>query len=152
MATSPGLVRALTVERAVAALLPGVPSTDPASIATPVSALPALNLALPSTFQHGAGRIDDHGRLRDASLFSALGWDSTTRLTFTAGDRQALVRPDSDGVHSLDVRGRLRLPEAVRRLLSLEHGETVLLSATADGALVVSPGALLDELVLRASA
>lgn len=152
MATRPGLVRALTVERAVAALLPGVSSTDPASPATPVPALPALNLALPSTFQHGAGRIDDHGRLRDASLFSALGWDSTTRLTFVSGDGQAVVRVASDGVERLDSRGRLRLPLSVRRGLSAEDGQTVLLSATSDGVLVISPGSLLDRLVARVSA
>jgi hypothetical protein len=58
------------------------------------------------------------------------------------------VRATPDGPVVLDAKGRLRVPDALRKFRGWAAGEALLLSASpADGVLVLSSTSLLDSLV-----
>jgi hypothetical protein len=93
--------------------------------------------------------IDDHGRLREASLFGHLGWTADTRLSIQERNIALVVRADEDGTHHLDPKGRLRVPDARRKFRGWSAGSTVLLSVPTDEpVLVLTPTSVLDTLVV----
>ncbi len=144
-----GLVRALTTERLIAAL-PGTgrPSAAPARpvMLTSLPALPPAALPVSSEGTYGFTRLDDHGRCRDAITFAALGWDASTRLTIaevTAG--VVRVTADPTGPASLDARGRLCLPRALRDRMGLAAATPLVLHANpSTGVLDLLPPTSLD--------
>ena len=85
--------------------------------------------------------------MRDAQLFSALGWEPGSELAVELSGERALVRSQA-GAGRLDPRGRLTLGETVRNALALGAGDGVLLSAdTEAGLLVVTPARCCDAVV-----
>jgi bifunctional DNA-binding transcriptional regulator/antitoxin component of YhaV-PrlF toxin-antitoxin module len=148
--TSPGLVRAKTTERLIAALIPATTATVPAA-ATAASrvALPALPSPDTARYDHRVALVDDHGRVREASLFALLGWKPGDCVSVTERGRQLLVRADADGDLALDPRGRLRIPDALRKFRSWGAGDALILSAClSEQLLVLSPSSTLDTLVV----
>jgi len=90
--------------------------------------------------------VDVSGRVRDAVLFEVLGWKPGEQLAVSLDGEQAVIQ--RGGNARLDARGRLTLPETVRRVLLLEPGDGVLLSADTDeGRLIVTPACRCDEVV-----
>ena len=146
MASNHGLALVRQKERLVAALRP-LPSG--ALLAPQPSALGALRpLRHPrrTSWTHGFARLDVSGRVRDAVLFDALGWRAGDALTIGLDGDHAVVR--QGGTARLDARGRLTLPETVRRVLALDAGDGALLSADTDeGVLLVTPAHRCDEVV-----
>jgi len=147
--TTSGLIRAKQTERLVAALVPPVhPSANTVTTGGGLITLPAFAPA-PTQHQHRVVLIDNHGRLREASLFGHLGWSADTRLTIQERDSALVVRADERGTHRLDPKGRLRVPDALRKFRGWSAGSTVLLSVPTDEpVLVLTPTSVLDTLVV----
>ncbi|RBY87687.1 hypothetical protein [Blastococcus sp. TF02A-30] len=151
MPTPSGLIRAKQTERLVAALIP--PTTAP-TVAVPDAAatvlpLPALAPVQPARFLHRTALLDDHGRVREATLFALLGWKPEQAVEVIEHGAGLLVRATPDGSVVLDSKGRVRVPDALRKFRGWAAGEVLLLSASsAAGVLVLSSTALLDSLVV----
>ncbi|MBX7267750.1 AbrB/MazE/SpoVT family DNA-binding domain-containing protein [Micromonospora sp. Llam7] len=97
--------------------------------------------------------VDKSGRIADRSIVRTLGWAPGTRLDIRAQAGLIAARPTADGVQSIDDRGHLHLPLAVRRWCHLTAGDRVLLAADpASGVLVAHPLAALDQLLADAHA
>ncbi len=113
-----------------------------------VIALPSI-APPPPRHEHRVVLIDDHGRLREASLFARLGWVAGTSLIFTERGSSLLVTAAVSGPHRLDPKGRLRVPEGLRKFRSWTESSAVLLSLPDDRTgLLLSPTSLLDALVV----
>ena len=144
-----GLVRTLTTERLIAAL-PGTgrPSAAPARpvMLTRLPALPVAALAAAPEGSYGFTRLDDHGRCRDAVTFATLAWSLGTRLTITElPNRVVRVASDPDGSSTLDARGRLCLPRALRERMGLTAATGLVLHANpTTGVLDLLPPVALD--------
>ena len=146
-----GLIRAKQTERLVAALIP--PTTAPTVAVTDAAAtvlpLPALAPVQPARFVHRTALLDDHGRVREATLFTLLGWKPQQAVEVVEHGPRLFVRAAPDGPVVLDPKGRVRVPDALRKFRGWATGEVLLLSASpADGVLVLSSTALLDSLVV----
>ena len=131
----------------VASLTPVVARTG-----TPGPSLVARLRPVPSVRRaihtHGIVRIDDCGRLRDASAFATAGFvaGSPVKVTVTSG--RAIVELDTSSDVVIDARGRLTLSETHRKLLGLASGDLVVVSAPASGSsLVIQPTDVLDQVV-----
>jgi hypothetical protein len=147
--TTTGLIRAKTTERLIAALVP--PAQQPGTSAITDGGLVVLPALAPEPTQHShrVALIDDHGRLREASLFAALGWAAYTAVTIQESDDALVVRADPSGSHRLDPKGRLRVPDALRKFRGWSAGSAVLLSVPNDEpVLVLTPTSVLDSLVV----
>jgi ribosomal protein S18 acetylase RimI-like enzyme len=149
--TPTGLIRAKQTERLVAALIP--PTTAPtvavSDAAATVLPLPALAPVQPARFVHRTALLDDDGRVREATLFALLDWKPQQTVEVGEHGASLLVRATSGGPLALDPRGRLRVPDALRKFRGWAAGEVLLLSASpADGVLVLSPASALDSLVV----
>jgi hypothetical protein len=149
--TPSGLIRAKQTERLVAALIP--PTTAPTvgvpDAAATVLPLPALAPVQPARFLHRTALLDDHGRVREATLFALLGWKPQQAVEVVEHGVGLLVRASPDGPVVLDPKGRLRVPDALRKFRGSAAGEVLLLSASPDdGVLVLSSTSLLDSLVV----
>ena len=115
--TPTGLIRAKQTERLVAALIP--PTTAP-TVAVPDAAatvlpLPALAPVQPARFVHRTALLDDHGRVREATLFALLGWKPQQTVELVEHGAGLLVRATPDGPVVLDPKGRVRIPDALRK-------------------------------------
>lgn len=147
--TTTRLIRAKQAERLIAAL--GPPAQQPGTSAIANGGLVVLPALAPEQTQHShrVALIDDHGRLREASLFAALGWVADTTVTIQESDNAPVVRADPKGSHRLDPKGRLRVPDALRKFRGWTAGSTVLLSVPTDEpVLVLTPTSVLDSLVV----
>jgi hypothetical protein len=114
--TPSGLIRAKQTERLVAALIP--PTTAP-TVAVPNAAatvlpLPALAPVQPARFVHRTALLDDHGRVREATLLALLGWKPQQAVEVVEHGPRLLVRATPDGPVVLDPKGRVRVPDAVK--------------------------------------
>ena len=99
--------------------LPGVPPAAPAPAEAPVAAVTT---------------VDGCWRVRDASVFAALGWTTGTRVAFTtdAVGLRARTANDADTdteCATLDVRTRLLIPRGHRRGWGLRVGQPLFLLA-----------------------
>jgi hypothetical protein len=139
---------AVQKERLVAALRPTLVALPSLPSATLLSQLQPLRLPETTNWTHGFARIDCSGRVRDAFLFGHLGWQPGERLVVAFDGQKLVVRRDRFGEGTLDARGRLSLGESARRVLHLEDGDGVLLSADLkENYLVVSPARRCDEVL-----
>ena len=139
---------AMQKERLVAALRPAYVATPASPSPTLLSQLRPLSLPRATKWTHGISRLDGSGRVKNASLFSELGWSPGDRLLLTIDGARLLIRRDTSGKTILDPRGRVTLGEAARRVLHLEDGDGVLLSADlAECFLVIHPAQRCDEVL-----
>jgi hypothetical protein len=131
---NPGLVRALTSERLVAAYRPArnLRAAAAQAVAAPRWSNVAPLAPTVAKLVHGIAPLDCSGRVYDAAVFTALGWTSGTALTSRWTDRGLLLTAATQGAlveHPaatfLDQRGRLKLPLTSRRRLELEPGDPV---------------------------
>jgi bifunctional DNA-binding transcriptional regulator/antitoxin component of YhaV-PrlF toxin-antitoxin module len=135
-------------ERLVAALRPAYVGTPASPSPTLLSQLRPLSLPRATKWTHGFSRLDGSGRVRDAFLFRELGWSPGDRLLLTIDGARLIIRRDTSGNTILDPRGRVTLGEAARRVLHVEDGDGVLLSADlAEGFLVIHPAQRCDEVL-----
>ena len=148
MPTSTGLIRAVQTERLIAALIPPTAARQP-SVAT-VNAgmrLPRLQIHPTARHTHRVVLIDDHGRVRESSVFAALGFDPGTPVSFTLSETHLIVHRDDRAEARVDPRGRLKLPDAARKSLGITAGDGLLLSMPMDAAsLTIAHSSLLDTL------
>jgi bifunctional DNA-binding transcriptional regulator/antitoxin component of YhaV-PrlF toxin-antitoxin module len=139
---------AVQKERLVAAFRPATVLAPSSVSPTLLSQLRPLSLSPTTKWTHGFSRLDGSGRVRDAFLFRELGWSSGDRLLSTIDCSRLIIRRDTSGNTNLDPRGRVTLGEAARRVLHLEDGDGVLLSADlAEGFLVIHPAQRCDEVL-----
>ena len=152
MATTPGLVQARQRERLVAALTPRTTAAPALASADKAAALalPVLLSRAPARLDHRIVLLDECGRVREATLFRSLGWEPGSRVAVEDRGDRLVLRADATGPLALDRRGRLAVPDALRKLRGWSAGEPVLLSASpADGLLFLSPTRSLDPVVLH---
>ena len=140
--------QAMQKERLIAALRPAtLAATSPVS-PTLLGQLRPLSLPRAAKWTHGLVRLDRSGRVRDAALFRELDWSPGDRLALTIDGNRLIARRDASGNTTLDPRGRVTLGETVRRVLHLEDGDGVLLSADLhEGFLVINPAQRCDEVL-----
>jgi hypothetical protein len=109
----------------------------------------ALAPVQPARFVHRTALLDDHGRVREATLFALLDWKPQQAAEVIEHGAGLLVRAVPDGLVVLDPKGRVQVPDALRRFRGWAAGEGLLVSASpADGVLVLSSAYLLDSLVV----
>ncbi len=142
-----GLAAVRQKERLVATLRPVPNGTVVAASPTVLSEMRPLTLTPRSDWEHGFARLDECGRVRDAIVMASLGWSSGDEVSFELGDERVVIKR-GEGLHRIDARGRLALPETIRKALGLGAGDGVLLSASSnDDLLVVVPARLCDLVV-----
>jgi len=140
--------QAMQKERLVAALRPVTASAVSSVSPTLLSQLRPIRLSQASKWTHGLVRLDGSGRVRDAVLFRELGWLPGDQLALSIEGARLIIRRDETGNTTLDPRGRLTLGESARRVLHLEDGASVLLSADLDeGFLVIHSAQRCDEVL-----
>lgn len=94
----------------------------------------------------GMCALDDKGRISDARVMAALGWEFGQRVTFTAAHGVIVVDADDAGGQAVCGRGCLRLPVGLRRAVGIGLKERVLLAALLEPRrLVVHPMVQLDR-------
>jgi len=139
---------AIQKERIVAAFRPATVLAPSPISATLLSELRPLRLSQATKWTHGLVRLDGSGRVRDAVLFRELAWSPGVRLALSIDGARLIIRPDDKGNTALDPRGRLTLGESARRVLHLEDGDSVLLSANlVEGFLVIHSAQRCDEVL-----
>lgn len=147
--TSPGLVRALQTERLIAALIPPSSLSSAAPSDAPVVSMPLPRVPPPSADPakvHRVACLDDHGRIRDAFAFAALGWAPGDAVRVAEHGDGLVARAGAAGV-ALDDRGRLPLPAPLRRFRGWQSRQPLLLTADATtDALFIFSTNILDDL------
>jgi len=139
---------AIQKERLIAALRPVTVAATSSVSPTLLGQLRPLSLSQATKWTHGLVRLDGSGRVRDAALFRELDWSPGDRLALTIDGNRLIVRRDGSGNTTLDPRGRVTLGETARRVLHLEDGDGVLLSADLnEGFLVINPAQRCDEVL-----
>jgi hypothetical protein len=94
--------------------------------------------------------LDDHGRVREASLWASLGWSAGTRVTILEIGAALVIEAGADGAVVLDPKGRLRIPHALRTFRSWDSGTAVLVSVPySEPRLIVQSTSILDTLVVH---
>ena len=132
----------------VASLRPSL-AAKPMTGPSPVARLRLLPTVRQATYLHGIVRLDDCGRIRDAAVFSAVGFEPGTPISATVEAGRLLISHDEASSVTLDGRGRVALSETHRRLLGLTTGSPVVISgASADRTVVVQPTDVLDRVVV----
>jgi len=135
-------------ERLVAALRPVTTGALSSVSPTLLSQLRPISLSQAAKWTHSLVRLDDSGRVRDAVLFRELGWLPGDQLELSIEGARLTIRRDKTGNTTLDTRGRLTLGESARRVLHLEVGASVLLSADlCEGFLVIHSAQRCDEVL-----
>jgi len=139
---------AIQKERLVAAFRPATVLAPSSVSPTLLSELRPISLSRATKWTHGFVRLDGSGRVRDAVLFRELAWSPGVRLALSIDGARLIIRQDEKGNTTLDPRGRLTLGESARRVLHLEDGDNVLLSADlAEGFLVIHSAQRCDEVL-----
>ncbi|MTD59096.1 AbrB/MazE/SpoVT family DNA-binding domain-containing protein [Amycolatopsis pithecellobii] len=75
----------------------------------------------------GMARVDRTGRVREWSVFDALGWRPGRRLRLEILDEVIVFVADPIGHHRVDERGAVTLPAAARQMCGIERGPALLL-------------------------
>ena len=139
---------AMQKERLIAAFRPATVLAPLSVSPTLLSELRPLSLSRATKWTHGLVRLDGSGRVRDAVLFRELGWLPGDQLSLSLDGARLIIRRDKTGNTALDPRGRLTLGESARRVLHLEDGGSVLLSADlVEGLLVIHSAQRCDEVL-----
>jgi hypothetical protein len=73
--------------------------------------------------------MDDHGRLSDKQISTALAWKANQRLTMTTSQDSVTVRTDPDGVFQVPRRALVQIPAPIRQWLNLLPGDRLFLAA-----------------------
>lgn len=140
--------QAMHKERLVAALRPVATGAISPVSPTLLSQLRPISLPQATKWTHGLVRLDGSGRVRDAVLFRELGWLPGDQLSLSIEGARLIIRQDKTGNTTLDTRGRLTLGESARRVLHLDGGASVLLSADlCEGFLVIHSAQRCDEVL-----
>ena len=90
---------------------------------------PAPVPSLPEDTVYGIGRIDASGRVADQGVLNALGWAGGDRLTLTAEAGVVTARRDPGGMVTIQRRGYIAIPAALRLRCGLKPGDRVLVAA-----------------------
>ena len=151
MAPTSGLIRAKQAERLIASLRPpAIDQAPPIGHLAEIIPLPSLTRPVPAEHDHRVVLLDDHGRIREASLWADLGWGPGTRVTIEEETAHLVVRADAAGPVQLDAKGRLRIPHALRAIRDWGAGHSVLLSVPrGKRVLIVHSTSILDTLVVN---
>jgi bifunctional DNA-binding transcriptional regulator/antitoxin component of YhaV-PrlF toxin-antitoxin module len=96
----------------------------------------------------GVATPDVRGRLAEATVVRALGWDVGTRLDIRVRAGLVLITADPHAVFRVTQPGQVRIPAGARDWCDLTAGHRVLLIADLDaGLLVVHPPAALTAMI-----
>jgi bifunctional DNA-binding transcriptional regulator/antitoxin component of YhaV-PrlF toxin-antitoxin module len=94
--------------------------------------------------------VDGRGRFTDQGIVRALGWGPGDRLDIGVSCGAVIIRAHDEGLFTLNARGHVPVPVAVRRWCAVRAGDRVLLVAAPDrGVLVVHTMAALDAMLGR---
>ncbi|MEU4565003.1 AbrB/MazE/SpoVT family DNA-binding domain-containing protein [Actinoplanes sp. NPDC023936] len=90
--------------------------------------------------------IEGKGRISDAKVMAALGWQPGLRVTFAVAHGVIVIGADDAGGQAICGRGCLRLPAGLRRAAGIGVAERVLLAGLPEpGRLIVHPLGQLDR-------
>jgi hypothetical protein len=149
VSSHPGQVR----ERLIGALIPDARGPSEESVCVPLAVLPALrrldNLH-PATLLVSTSRMDRSGRIHERILLTQLGWNPGSRVDMDTMHGVILIAATPAGPHTIDQRGAIKLPAALRRLCKIEYGPPVVLAAVVpEQVMVVHPSAMVADLLVR---
>jgi bifunctional DNA-binding transcriptional regulator/antitoxin component of YhaV-PrlF toxin-antitoxin module len=119
-------------ERLIAALIPDAlePCDDVASAPLPVlPTLTRLEGAAPGGLVVSTTRIDRSGRVHERFLLRELGWEPGQQWEMDTMHGMILIAATRSGQHTVDVRGAISLPAALRHLCGIEPGPPLVLAA-----------------------
>jgi len=92
--------------------------------------------------------MDRSGRIHERILLHELGWDPGTRLDMDTMHGLIVIAATSTGQHSIDHRGAISLPVALRRLCGIECGPPLVLAAAIpEQVMVVHPATVVAHLL-----
>jgi hypothetical protein len=98
----------------------------------------------------GTATIDCNGRLAEATVIPALGWEPGTRLNIRVSGGLILLTADPAAVFRITRPGHVRLPATVRHWCDLTAGCRVLLVADPDAKrLVIHPPGALHAMIVQ---
>lgn len=91
----------------------------------------------------GVAAVDGSGRVRERTLFAALGWRRGESLDLHVVHNAAVLQPVPHGSVRIDGRDQLALPSGCRTVLGIRPGDRVVLAALPNhGILLVYPMSL----------
>jgi hypothetical protein len=149
--TSPTIIPAVVPTAGTSSSRPGPSNPRPARAharGVPMTGL--ASLPRDASMRYAIVSVDNRGRFTDQSMVRALGWSPGQRLDIGVSCGAVLVQPHDDGLFTLNPRGHVPFPVAVRRWCAVSPGDRVLLAAAPEhGVLVVHTMAALDAMLAR---
>jgi hypothetical protein len=112
---------------------------SPAS-AEPLRPLPLIGLhQLPrdTTMFYGVGPVDASGRVKNADIVRALGWQPGDKLEVNPGLSGIVIFTSPDGLFTVPVKPCIVIPAAARRIHDIQPGDHVLLAAAPEYSVVI---------------
>ena len=119
-------------ERLIAALIPDALEACSDIASTPLPMLPTLTRldgVAPGRLMVSTTRIDRSGRMHERFLLRELGWEPGQRLEMDTMHGMILIAATRTGHHTVDARGAISLPAALRHLCGIEPGPPLVLAA-----------------------
>jgi bifunctional DNA-binding transcriptional regulator/antitoxin component of YhaV-PrlF toxin-antitoxin module len=138
-------------ERLIGALIPDTlgPRTD--GIPTRMALLPVLrhlDHIAPVSLQVSTCRMDRSGRIHERLLLRELGWEPGDRVDMDTIHGLILIANAPTGQHTIDHRGAIKLPAALRRLCNINYGRSLVLAAAVpEQVMVVHPAIVVAEML-----
>jgi len=138
-------------ERLISALIPDSLGSGGGVMGAPLQVLPTLRRlekTAPGTLLVSTTRMDRSGRVHERLLLDELGWHPGRQLDMDAMHGMILIAATPAGQHTVDTRGAIGLPAALRRLCGIEYGPPLVLAAAIpEQVMVIHPAATVAHLL-----
>jgi hypothetical protein len=138
-------------ERLIGALIPDALGPGDETTPVPLAVLPTLRRLdhlHPATLLVSTSRMDRSGRVHERILLRELGWHPGSRVDMDTMHGMILIAATSDGQHTIDHRGAIKLPAPIRRLCGIEYGPPlVLVAVVPEQVMVVHPSTTVAHLL-----
>ncbi|TNC19423.1 hypothetical protein [Amycolatopsis alkalitolerans] len=115
-------------EQLISALVPDFAARQTEPVRLPDLPAPHAGQHSKSDMVVGMARVDRTGRVRERSVFDALGWRPGQRLWLESRGEVIVLVADPTGHHRVDTRGAVTLPAAARQMCGIDRGPALVLT------------------------